>query len=225
MGKRHLMGLPFGIVGIAIIIAFVLSMTGTQPSPVDRNGNTLSEAVLQDMRTIADTEGISHQAAVDNYGWHNDFARMVSDVRSESPDDFSAGGISGDSAAWVAFTGTVPPGAPEHVGRFLERHPSISVESLTDVGFTEAESSAALKAAHYTVMDSPDVTDAGSSFDFQTRRIEITANVGTDSPPASLMTGLRRDAEAAVAEAVGADMLDLIEVEVVGVGSVTGGVD
>ena len=225
MTRRHLYGLPLGILGMAILIALVLSMTGTQPSPVDRDGNALNDAMLNDINAIAKAEGISNQAAVDNYAWHNDFALMVSDVRASSPGGFTAGGISGDSAAWVAFAGAVPQEASGHIGRFRGQYPSVNVETISDAGFTEAESSAALQAAHYAVMNSPDVTDAGSSFDFQSRKIDITANVGTDSPPGSLVPGLRKSAETAVTNATKPDMLDYISVSVVGSDSPTGGTD
>lgn len=223
MTRRRLLGLPLGVIAIAIVIAFALSMTGTQPAPVDNNGNALSDEKLRDMRDIAETEGVSYQAAVNNYGWHNDFAHTVSDIRTDSPGHFTAGGISGDTAAWIAFKGKVPSVASEHVGIFLEKYPNVRIEFLTNVGFTEAESKAALTAAHYAVMNSTDVTGVGSSFDFETRRIDITANVGTDDPPAPLIPGLKQDAEAAVTEATHAGMLDLISVEIVGVNSATGG--
>lgn len=84
MTRRRLLGLPLGVIAIAIVIAFALSMTGTQPAPVDNNGNALSDEKLQDLGAIAETEGISYQAAVNNYGWHNDFAHTVSDIRTDS---------------------------------------------------------------------------------------------------------------------------------------------
>ena len=223
MTKRRLLGLPLGVLGMSIVIAFALSMTGTQPTPMDGKGNPLNEATLQDMKAIADAEGISYQAAVDSYGWHNDFALTVSDIRAAAPEGFSAGGISGDNTAWIAFSGAMTAGVSGHVKRFQDKYPNITVEFITDVGFSEAQSKAALRSAHYAVFNSSSVTDASSSFDFQTRRIVITANLGTDSPPDSLIPSLRQDAEDAVTETAGPEMLDLIGVEVMGVNFATSG--
>lgn len=225
MTKRRWLGLPLGVLGMSIVIAFALSITGTQPTPTDGNGNPLNEATLQDMKAIAGAEGISYQTAVDSYGWHNGFASAVSDIRADATGGFSAGGISGNHAVWIAFSGAVPSGASGHIQRFQDRYPNITVEFITGAGFSEAQSRAALIAAHYAVLNSPSVAGASSSFDFQTRRIDITANVGTDSPPGWLIPSLRQDAEDAVAEAAGPEMLDLIVVEVVGVNFATGGVD
>lgn len=217
--------MPLGVLAIAIVIAFALSMTGTQRSLVDSAGNSLSEPALQDMKAIAETEEISYQATVESYGWHNNFASAVPDLKADFPNDFSAAGASSGDAEWMAFAGAVPSEATGQLTDFLESYPSVVVKFLTDTGFTELESGDALRAAHFAVLGLSRVAHASSSFDFKSRRIDITANVGTDSSAGSLLPKLRGDAEAAVAEATRPEILDIMSVEVVGVSFVTGGVD
>lgn len=78
----------------------------------------LGAAELEDLRSIADREGISLQEAINRYGWHNNFSLAVSGIRREFPEDFTRSEIVGAAKAWVGFAGSAPEGALELLERF-----------------------------------------------------------------------------------------------------------
>jgi len=117
MPKRHISKSLFGVMLLLILTTVGLTLTGAQPTLRDSQGNPISDATLQDMGSIANTEGISVQAAVDQYGWHNPFSLAVADIRVAAADDFSGAAITGTEQAWIAFAGdTVPEAAHELLG-------------------------------------------------------------------------------------------------------------
>ena len=224
MPKRHISKVPFGVMLLLILLVVGLTPTGAQPTIRDGQGNPISDDTLQDMGSIAGTEGISIQAAVDQYGWHNPFSLAVADIRVVAADDFSGAAITGSARAWIAFANdTVPEAATNALAGFRNDYPNITIELQTGTGFTNREVSAALRAAYSKVYNSTDVQDATGSFNFGTRQIEIVANVGTDSPDPANMEELVRKAKEGVSESGGPALLDVIGVTVQGVNHELGG--
>jgi len=224
MPKRHISKALFGVMLLLILTTVGLTLTGAQPTLRDSQGNPISDATLQDMGGIANTEGISVQAAVDQYGWHNPFSLAVADIRVVAADDFSGAAITGTEQAWIAFAGdTVPEAATDALAGFRDDYPNVTIEFHTGTNFTKREISAALRAAYFKVYNSTDVQDATASFNSATRQIEIVANVGTDSPDPAAMEELVRKAEEGVSESGGPALLDVVGVTVQGVNHELGG--
>ena len=215
MPKRHISKVPFGVMLFLILLVVWLTPTGAQPAQRDGQGNPISDAALQDLGSVAGTEGISVQAAVDQYGWHNPFSLAVADIRVAAADDFSGAAITGSEQAWIAFANdTVPEAANNALAKFRNDYPNITIEFRTGTSFTDREINAALIAAYYKVYNSTDVQDATASFNSATRQIEIVANVGTDSPDPATMEELVQRAKEGVSESVGPALLDVIGVTV-----------
>ena len=226
MPKRHISKIPFGVMLLMILLVVTLTVTGAQPAPRDGQGNPISDATLQDMGSIANTEGISVQAAVDQYGWHNPFSLAVADIRVVAADDFSGAAITGNEQAWIAFAGdTVPEAATDALAGFRDDYPNVTIEFRTGTSFTKREISAAMRAAYFKVYNSPEVQDATASFNSETLQVEIVANVGTDSPDPAVMEELVRKAKEGVSEEGGPDLLDVVGVTVQGVNHELGGVE
>ena len=224
MPKRHISKIPFGVMLLLILLVVGLTLTGAQPTPRDGQGNPISDATLQDMGSVADTEGISVQAAIDQYGWHNPFSLAVADIRVVAADDFSGAAITGSEQAWIAFANdTVPVAATNALAEFRNDYPNITIDFYTGTSFTNREINAALIAAYYKVYNSTEVQDATASFNSATRQIEIVANVGTDSPDPATMEELVRKAKEGVSESGGPALLDVIGVTVQGVNHELGG--
>lgn len=224
MPKRHISKIPFGVMLLLILLVAGLTLTGAQPTPRDGQGNPISDATLQDLGSIADTEGISVQAAVEQYGWHNPFSMAVSDIRAVAADDFSGAAITGSEQAWIAFANdTVPEAATNALAEFRNDYPNITIDFYTGTSFTDREIDAALRAAYFKAYNSPEVQDATASFNSATRQIEIVANVGTDSPDPATMEELVRKAKEGVSESGGPALLDVIGVTVQGVNHELGG--
>ena len=215
MPKRHLSKVPFGVMLLLILLVVGLNLTGAQPTPRDGQGIPISDAALQDLRSVANTEGISIQAAVDQYGWHHPFSLAVADISAAAADDFSGAAITGSAQAWIAFADdTVPEAATNALTEFRKDYPNITIEFHTGTSFTDREISAALRAAYFKVYNSTEVQDAIASFNSGTRQIEIVANVGTDSPDPATMEELVRKAKEGVSESGGPALLDVIGVTV-----------
>ena len=224
MPKRHISKTPFGVMLLLILLVVGLTLTEAQSTPRDGQGNPISDATLQDMGSIADTEGISVQAAVDQYGWHNPFSLAVADIRVVAADDFSGAAITGSEQAWIGFANdTVPEAATNALAEFRNDYPNITIDFYTGTSFTNREISAALRAAYFKVYNSTEVQDATASFNSATRQIEIVANVGTDSPDPATMEELVRKAKEGVSESGGPALLDVIGVTVQGVNHELGG--
>ena len=226
MSNRHISKIPFGVMLLLILLVVGLTLTGPQPTTRDGQGNPISDATLQDMGSIADTEGISVQAVVDQYGWHNPFSRAVAEIRVVAVDEFSGAAITGSDQAWIAFANdTVPVAATNALAEFRNNYPNITIDFYTGTSFTNREINAALIAAYYKVYNSTEVQDATASFNSATRQIEIVANVGTDSPDPATMEELVRKAKEGVSESGGPALLDVIGVTVQGVNHELGGGD
>ena len=224
MPKRHISKVPFGVMLLLILLVVGLTPTGAQPSPRDGQGNPISDATLQDLGSVAGTEGISVQEAVDRYRWHNPFSMAVADISVVAADDFSGAAITGREQAWIAFANdTVPEAAANALAEFRNDYPNVTIEFYTGTSFTDREISAALIAAYFKVYNSTDVRDATASFNSATRQIEIVANVGTDSPDPATMEELVRKAKEGVSESGGPALLDVIGVTVQGVNHELGG--
>ncbi len=179
-------------------------------------------AELDDITTIAEETGITVQEAVNWYGWHNDFARMVSEIRAASPGELTMAEITGDASASVYFEGETPGSALALVDAFEDNFPTVRVTTHANMGFTEEEVHAALVGAHYAVFRTAGVLDAASSFDHETMRIDIVAQTG-GAPWDPTEDGLRRIAEVGVRDATRPNLLDMVSVNVTLVGHLVSG--
>ena len=174
---------------------------------------THESAELEDLQFIADKVGISLEEAVDRYGWNDNFADAVADIRAGSPDGFAGASIAGDSSGWVAFSSQTPQRAQNIIDAFASQYPGVSVEVRNDLGYSESQLEDATAAAHYAVFESDGVLDAFSSFDYDTNQLTVLAqSQGSPSDPS--VEDLRKAAESGVSEATGTGMLDKITVNV-----------
>ena len=143
--------------------------------------------------------GITIQETIARYSWNYDFARIVSDIRDASPQDFAGAAITGNTEAWVALTGQTPSTAQGIVDTFSTNFPGVSVELRTHLGFTEQEIGNAILGAHHAVLESAGVLDVASSFDHDRRQISVADQThGTRRTPRwTVSSGPRRPASPA----------------------------
>jgi len=134
----------------------------------------ISEAELEDLQTIATQKGLSLQAAIDRYGWNDNFALAVARIREAAPGAFAGAEIVDADHAWVAFAGRAPDTALEVIGSFIRSHGGVLVEVRTDLGFTEEELQKAIEVVHFAVLHNPGVRNASTSFDYATGQITVT---------------------------------------------------
>ena len=197
----------------AVVVAVSFTLTSDESKPVRAKSGAVSDE-LEDLSTVADQMGISLQGALNRYGWHGYFSRMVSEIRSAHPGSFTTAAITGDHSASVSFSGAVPAAAQEAINDFKAIIPAVAVETHTDMGITEQEVEAAVPGAHYAVFKTEGVLDASTSFDYDIRRIEIVVQLpGTPDDPT--VDSLTRIGERGAARATRPDLLEFVSVSVV----------
>ncbi len=194
---------------MAVVIAMLAAALFS--STLDTSTNAGAE--LDDMATIADEMGITLQEAVKGYGWNDDFARMVSEIRASSPEELATAEITGDDSASVYFAGEISAWAQALVDAFKGDFPSVKVATQENKGFTEQEIEAATVGAHYAVFRTAGVLGATSSFDHSAMRIDIIVQTG-GAPTDPTGDSLRRVAEGGARDATRPDLLDLVSVSV-----------
>ena len=184
-----------------------------------------SDAELQDLQFIADRDGISLQEAIDRYAWHDNFSKMASTIREVAPQDFAGAEIVGPRHARIAFAGQPPKAALDILDIFTSSHSGVSVEVRTGLGYSEVELEKAIPAVHYTVLRSPGVRNASTSFDSSTAQIK-TVVVLELTASASVLDNLQAIATQRLIDETRPDILNTISVSVVrSKFGVLGGVD
>ena len=211
MSTRYRRSLPFLVMITLIIAILTLPLVGARPST---GQPTLNPDELEDLRFVADELGITDAEAVSRFGWNSEFSRAMGDISTEHSDDFTRAEITGDSTAWVAFAGETPAGAQRTIDSFRAAYPGVTVEIRTGTGFTASQISSAVPAAHYAVFGSSDVSDASTSFDFDSKRIIIRAKLYEGAPVGETLTRLQSSAEQAVTDALGLDFLQWVNIAV-----------
>ncbi len=174
----------------------------------------ISDAELSDLQTVASQFGISLQEAIDRYGWNDNFALAVSKIREAAPEAFTGAEIVDGGHAWVGFAGGVPQAALDIIDTFTSSHSGVSVEVRTGLGFTEVEIQSAIQAVHSAVFESPEVREAGTSFDFATGQITTTVVLESTASDSAL-DDLRNVAATKLTDATRADIVNSITTSVV----------
>ena len=207
----------------AVVVAVSFTLASDESKPVRATAGAASDE-LEDLSTVADQKDISLREALNRYGWHGDFSRMVSEIRAAHPGSFTTAAITGDHSASVSFAGAVPTTAQEAINAFKAIMPAVTVETHTDMGITEQEVQAAVPGAHYAVFKTEGVLDASTSFNYDTRRIEIVVQLpGTPDDPT--VDSLTRIGERGAAGATRPDLLEFVSVSVIVVSHELGGED
>lgn len=216
----------------AVVVAFVLTAwvplaranpptSGGTVAPTDlpdlaqpEINDPISDAELEDLKTLASQKRISLQAASDRYAWNDNFALAVATVRASNPEAFTGAEIVDGRTAWVAFAASAPDRAMDSLQAFEEAHATVAVEVRADFGFTEAELETAIATIHYSVFEAANVRDATTSFDFNTR--QITSVVALEGGVAdSELAELRTDATESLIASGLRGILDSVAVSVV----------
>lgn len=187
------------------------SVPDVAPPRVD---DPISDAELRDLQTIARQRGISLQAAIDRYAWNDNFALAVASIRETFPEAFAGAEIVDAHNAWVAFKGGFPEAAREMIDAFGDSHRGVSVDVRTHTGFSEMELVRGIEAAHFAVLERPEVRDASTSHDFTTGKITVVV-VLEDTAPDSVLDDLRVVAEQSLIDATRENILDSIAISVV----------
>ncbi len=172
-------------------------------------GDPPNEAELQDLARIATQQGITLAEAIERYASSNDVSVAINSIREGFPDEFAGAAIIDGDHVWIAFADEAPDAALVIIDLFSTAS-GITFEIRTDFGFTEAEISDAVPAAHYAVYESPDVRDAVTSYNYDTGQITTTF-AWEETASESTTDVLRIAAMNAIQAATGPDFLKVVE--------------
>ncbi len=220
VGRFVLVVLMLGLLGVAAVSApasadLVAAQTTDLPDvPSPQIGDSISDAEMEDLRTIAAQSDMTLEEAIERYAWNDNFALAVDKIRSNSPEAFTGAEIVDAHTAWVGFSGEMPQAATETLAEFGGAFADVSLDARTGMGFTETELEAAIEVAHFAAMEQSGVLDVVTTYSFDTGRITVVVALGQSVDAATLSR-----VEEAVDLSIGDRLKGTIEVSVVASGT------
>ena len=183
--RRPRYAIPIGLLVLLIALVFMGS-----------SSSVLSTSEIQDLQHMADRDGITLEQATSLYGWHNDFAAMVQDVREAAPDTLAKVKI-----GEIAFSEGIPSEAQTIIDAFSDDNPNVSVTLIANKGYTESEMQTTLEAIHFTLRKDADVQEVITRFDRDADKI-VSEIMLADSAADSTITRLQGVAEGKISSSL-----------------------
>ncbi|WP_337020141.1 S1 family peptidase [Oceanobacillus massiliensis] len=153
----------------------------TLPSDIAIDGITLSE--IEDLKTIAKTEGISLEESIARYAWQTQFLEVADKLEKSYPETFAGAVFEFDgSGAWFAFKHDIPKQAIENASDL----PS-TIKLFGNRGFSEMELKSTLDSVHNKFYLHEDIVDVSSYYDIETGKITVEAQ------PAEKISAVERE--------------------------------
>ena len=177
---------PLLLICLLVGMTLVAFRNSGPPSLLDN----LDPRMLATLTAIANQDGISVETAAYKYGWQNDMAIMVDRIRTAHPNSVTMAEVTGDRSARIDFSGALPSSAQSEISEFQRLHPSVSVETRINRGYSERDLDNAMEAIHFTLLQQDEVEDAVTMFDDGTIASRVLLSTGT--PADNALQDLRR---------------------------------
>ena len=205
---------------VASLVVGALASAGGNGSPVNANphdplpevaeariGDSVDAAELEDLFFMAEREEISLEEAIERFGWQDNFALVIDEIRHLVPDLYVDSEITGAQQAWVAFSGAQPKASAQPLAEFSAAHPDVDVEIRTNVGTAERDLDEAMWRAHSAVRELPMVDQVVAWGEGDT--LVLTVVLTDDARSPASLAQVVATAEAAVSQAEGAGAVDV----------------
>jgi hypothetical protein len=172
-----------------------------------------SPAEVNDLQFIAIQDGITLDESIMRFAWRDDFSKMVTAIEKENPDSVVDAGKTGESLAWIKFSGSIPGNARNAIDKFQSENPHVTVSLQTgkDPGFTKREVEEAVIGAHFAVMAEDGVQDSVTYYDSDAIEIVVTVQMATP-PSGEKLSSLEKAAERGAADATRPDITDSLAI-------------
>lgn len=201
--RSQLVGVVVGLLIASFLSATALGASSVDTPELDGLLDDVPADEIASLEGISRDFGISMEEAIRRFAWNDEFSQVASDLSEEFPLDYASARITGDTAAYIAFRGSVP----ESADLGLELFPaSVDIEIRENVGYTAAEIERAVVQSHLEVLEQVDA-DVVTFFDDQTETVVFEIASSPDNVSYSQI------ARSAV-ESVASDSLDGIRVVV-----------
>ena len=174
----------------------------------------LSDALLEDLETIAQQKGISLEAAIERYGSQGSFLGLVDTIRETFPDDYAWARVGLGGRGWVGFAGRPPDAALWMIDGFVNKQWGASVEVHSHVGFNGLERQSATIAYASARSDAPEVGMNNTGLDAETGHLMTTIGLHGAACDAAVIDDFRSSATKALIDATGADILNSVKTDV-----------
>ena len=214
--EEKLKELPTPREAVAIRIKEPVRLYESAGDPVGptEGDDQLSDALLQDLETIARQKGISLEAAIDRYGSQGSFLALLDTIRETFPNDYAWARVGVFGHGLVGFAGRPPAAALWMIDAFVKNRRGASVEVQAHLGFSELEKNRAISAFHYAIYEAPEVSWAGTGLDPATGHLRTTVWLEDAACNAAVLDDLRASATKALIDATRADILNSIKIDV-----------
>ncbi|GAB3995599.1 DNRLRE domain-containing protein [Nocardioides marmoraquaticus] len=139
----------------------------------------VDEYMLEDLKRVAQSEGVSLDEAVARWGWQNEFADIVEEMSETHPESFSSAGIneSGEVGGTISFTSDAPSAIQSEVDVATDDLPvDIAVE--TDATYTQSEELYVVTQARIAVENASGRTDVSTEYDEVANIVQATVGGG-----------------------------------------------
>ena len=214
--EEKLKELPVPREAVAIRIKEPVQLYESARDPVGptEGNNQISDALLQDLETIARQKGISLEAAMDRYGSQGSFLTLLDTIRETFPNDYTWAKVGDAGHGLVGFAGRPPAAALWMIDAFVKNQGGVSVEVHAHLGFSELEKDSAISAFHYAIYEAPEVSGAGTGLDPATGHLRTIVWLEDAACDAAVLDDLRASATKALIDATRADILNSIKIDV-----------
>lgn len=139
------------------------------PPEITIDGLTLDE--LEDLKLIAENEGISFAEAIDRFGWQNEFAQFADKMEEAYPNSFAGAGLYSDGkGAWIAFKDNIPS-----VAKKVAATLPATMELIGGKGFSELELKSEMEGIHDQIYQRKDIENVYSYYDIESGVITVEA--------------------------------------------------
>ena len=213
--KLEELSVPRKAVAVRIREPVKLYESPKEPIPPAELKEQLSDALLQDLETIALQKGISLDAAIKRYGSQGSFLALVDTIRETFPGDYAWARVELAASGLVAFAGRPPDAALWMIEGYVNRQWGATVEVHSHVGFNEMEGGDAIRAFHYAASEAPELGVGRSGADVETGHLTTITRVLSGVCDAAVIDDVHASATEALIDATRADILDGITVDLV----------
>ena len=192
---------PREAVAVRIRAPVKLYESPSKPIPPAEFNDEFSDALMEDLETIAQQDGISLKEVIDRYGSKGSLISLDDAIRETFPNDYAWGipAIAGRGS--FGFAGQAPAAALWMIEGFVNGHWGAHIEVYSHVGYNESEKRKAINAYHSAVGVAPEVGVNNSRFIAETGHLTMTMGLRGAACDAAVIDDVRSSATKAVIDA------------------------
>ena len=173
----------------------------SDPIPPTVLKDQLSDALLEDLETIAQQEGTSLEAAIERYGSQGSLIALHDAIRETFPNDYAWARVAIAGRGSFGFAEQAPAAALWMIEGFVNGHWGAHIEVYSHVGYNELEKRKAINAYHSAVGVAPEVGVNSTGLGAETGHLTMTMGLHGAACDAAVIDDVRSSATKALIDA------------------------